>query len=203
MSVYHTIKENTSGTYKEKGSKFYAYAYGVNTKEEVQKHLTNLKKEYHDARHFCYAYVLGMKSQEVRANDDGEPNHSAGDPILGQIKSFKLTNVLIVVVRYFGGTKLGVGGLIHAYKSASESALSTAKLLEIYPEVHFRIVYSYDQTTLLERLLSSFDLRVEEKEFSDRCMIRCSIREDNFPRLLQKNEPPSQLKIELLDDKLL
>jgi putative IMPACT (imprinted ancient) family translation regulator len=109
---YITIKSGVQGLYKEKGSKFLAFAYPVESEEEVKQRLLELRKAYYDARHHCYAYVLGAEKEKYRATDDGEPNHSAGDPILGQIRSRNLTNVLVVVVRYFGGVKLGVGGLV-------------------------------------------------------------------------------------------
>ncbi|MEQ9007162.1 MAG: YigZ family protein, partial [Ekhidna sp.] len=121
MSIYHTIKEKSEGLYKEKGSKYLAFAYPVKSEVEIKEIQESLRKEYYDARHHCFAWVLGMDDQSYRANDDGEPAHSAGDPILGQIRSFELTNVLVVVIRYFGGTKLGVGGLINAYKTATEA----------------------------------------------------------------------------------
>jgi len=114
--TYFTIKHESEGFYKEKGSKFLAFAYPVQDEAAVKERTSELKKVYYDARHHCYAYILGHDGEQYRASDDGEPNHSAGDPILGQIKSNNLTNTLIVVVRYFGGTKLGISGLINAYK---------------------------------------------------------------------------------------
>jgi uncharacterized YigZ family protein len=127
---YRTIQAPTEGIYKEKGSKFLAFAYPVETEADVKGHLERIKKEYFDARHHCFAYMLGADRKKFRAFDDGEPNHSAGDPILGQIRSKNITNVLVIVVRYFGGTKLGVGGLISAYKTAAEDALNRAAVIE-------------------------------------------------------------------------
>jgi uncharacterized YigZ family protein len=117
---YLTIASPSEGSYKEKGSRFLAFAYPVSSETEIREKLESLKAQYFDARHHCYAWMLGPEKKHFRANDDGEPNHSAGDPILGQLRAMKLTNVLIVVVRYFGGTKLGVGGLISAYRSAAK-----------------------------------------------------------------------------------
>ena len=117
---YHTIASGAEGSYKEKGSKFLAFAYPVASEAEVKEKIEALKAKYFDARHHCYAWILGAEKKLYRANDDGEPNHSAGDPILGQLRAMNLTNVLIVVVRYFGGVKLGVGGLVTAYRSAAE-----------------------------------------------------------------------------------
>src|SRR5690242_5641679 len=125
MSVfsYQTIEKSSDSIYKEKGSRFLAFARPVSSESDVKKVLESLRKEYFDARHHCFAWILGPEKKLFRAFDDGEPNHSAGDPILGQIRSRNLTNVLVVVVRYFGGTKLGVGGLISAYKTAASDAL--------------------------------------------------------------------------------
>ncbi|WP_408631354.1 IMPACT family protein [Marinigracilibium pacificum] len=130
QDTYKTIIKPSEGFYKEKGSKFIAHAYPVNSEDEIKEHLDDLRKKYYDARHHCYAYALGVSGENFRANDDGEPNHSAGDPILGQIRSFELSGILIVVVRYFGGTKLGVGGLIHAYKTAAQDALDNSEIIE-------------------------------------------------------------------------
>ncbi len=126
--LYKTIEEASTGIYKEKGSKFLAFAYPVATEYEVKDILDGLKKEYYDARHHCYAYVLGADKDKFRANDDGEPSSTGGKPILGQILSNDLTNIFIVVVRYFGGTKLGVSGLINAYRSAASDAINNAKI---------------------------------------------------------------------------
>lgn len=174
--TYYTITSVGEGFYKEKGSKFIARAFPVSREADIKIRLDELRKEYFDARHHCYAYRLGIEQPLIRANDDGEPNHSAGDPILGQIKSFKLTNVLVVVVRYFGGTKLGVGGLIHAYKTATEDALKDLVLQEVFPQSRFSIDYTYEQTTTLERLVQAFALYDLERTFGEQCRIEASIR---------------------------
>ena len=129
MADFLTIQKKSEGIYKEKGSKFIAYAYPIKTEEEVRPLLKSLKKEYYDARHHCYAFVLGKDKKRFRAADDGEPSNSAGAPILGQIRSLDLTNVLVVVVRYFGGTKLGVPGLITAYREAAKDALNQSTIV--------------------------------------------------------------------------
>ena len=144
MNTYYTIESRTEGLYKEKGSKFLAFAFPVSSEEDIKKFQEELRTKYYDARHHCFAWVLGLDNQRWRANDDGEPAHSAGDPILGQIRSFELTNVLIVVIRYFGGTKLGVGGLINAYKTASEEALTQAKKVEVFETKHLTVKFSYE-----------------------------------------------------------
>jgi uncharacterized YigZ family protein len=141
--VYKTIANPTEGLYKEKGSKFIAIAFPVFSEEVFKEKLQELKKEYHDARHFCYAYKLGLTENEYRYNDDGEPNNSAGAPIFGQIQSFSLTNIAIIVIRYFGGTKLGVGGLIKAYKEASKDALTNAKIVDRTVDNVYEILFDY------------------------------------------------------------
>ena len=186
MSEFFTIMKAEEGLYKEKGSKFLAFAFPVQTIEEVNEHLSSLRKTYHDARHHCYAYMLGMREQSFRANDDGEPNHSAGDPILGQIRSYELTNVLVVVVRYFGGTKLGVGGLIHAYKAATDDALQKVKKKLIFPTVEFSLRFSYQNTSDVERVLSEFDLRYKDKIFAEDCEFIADISDDQFEVLEEK-----------------
>ena len=131
---FYTIKSSASGIYKDRGSKFIGYAFPVSSEEEIKQHLSNLKKDHIGARHFCYAWRLGVGGQAWRLNDDGEPNNSAGKPIYSQILSKNLTNVLIVVVRYFGGTLLGVGGLVNAYKSAAAETLLATEIIEEFIE---------------------------------------------------------------------
>lgn len=173
---YKTIQAASEGLYKEKGSKFLAFAYSVESEEEVHEKLDLIKKEYYDARHHCYAFMLGSEQQKFRAFDDGEPNHSAGDPILGQIRSKGLTNILIVVVRYFGGVKLGVGGLIGAYKAAAEDALKKAVIIEKEVTETLRLVYDYANTPEVMRLVKQFDLTVKKQEFNESCELIAEIK---------------------------
>jgi uncharacterized YigZ family protein len=168
---YQTIQSPSEGIYKEKGSKFLAFAYPVNSEEEIKNRIEALKKEYYDARHHCFAWMLGAEKNQFRAFDDGEPNHSAGDPILGQIKSKNLTNVLVVVVRYFGGTKLGVGGLISAYKIAAEDALSRALIIENEVKETLHLQYDYQSTSEVMRLVKEFELEIISQEFTDNCKL--------------------------------
>ena len=130
ITTYQTLKSPIQAEFKDKGSRFLAFAYPVLTAEQVKKHVDDLRQEHHKARHWCYAYRLGVDGNQFRANDDGEPSGSAGRPILGQIDSFELTDVLVVVVRYFGGTLLGVPGLIHAYKTSTQMVLENAQIIE-------------------------------------------------------------------------
>jgi uncharacterized YigZ family protein len=172
---YRSIAGPVEGVFKEKGSKFLAFAFAVSTEDQIREHIVRLRKEYFDARHHCYAWMLGADKAKFRANDDGEPNHSAGDPILGQIRSRDLTNVLVVVVRYFGGVKLGVGGLISAYKAAAEDALSKAIVDEREVELEMILQYSYDATPEAMRLIKDFDLRIIDQDFSEACRLTLAV----------------------------
>ncbi|MEP2025460.1 MAG: YigZ family protein [Reichenbachiella sp.] len=184
---YRIIKLPTEGFYKEKGSKFLAFAYQVNSLEEVKDKLEILRKEYYDARHHCYAHIIeDGQHQLIRANDDGEPNHSAGDPILGQIRSFELTNTLVVVIRYFGGTKLGVSGLIHAYKVAAEEALRNAKIEVVEIKQDFKVEYTYDKTSEAMRIINDFGVEIKNQEFMEICTLFGRIEPEKFEALKDK-----------------
>lgn len=178
---YHTIEKPAEGLYKEKGSKFLAFAYSVESEEEIREKLESLKKQYYDARHHCYAWIIGPDKKRYRAFDDGEPNHSAGDPILGQIRSKDLTNLLLVVVRYFGGTKLGVGGLISAYKTAAEDALKNAVLIEKEVFKEFRLHYPYSSTPEVMRMVKEFEITILHQDFLETCSM-----EGNVPLRLEE-----------------
>lgn len=183
MASFYTIKEKGEGLYKEKGSKFLAFAIPVESIEQIEEALTGIRKRYHDARHHCYAYILGLEDQDYRANDDGEPNHSAGDPILGQIRSFQLTNCLVVVVRYFGGTKLGVGGLITAYKTAAASALEKLQRIEIFETETLRLSFGYDQLGFVEKALNDWDAKVLQRDFTNTCIMTVEISKEKYGAL--------------------
>ena len=174
--TYLTLRGESQGIYKEKGSKFLSFAYPVTDEEEIKNILGRLKKQYYDARHHCYAYVLGRDQQNFRANDDGEPTHSAGDPILGQIRSNELTNVLIVVVRYFGGIKLGIGGLIIAYRSAaSEAILANTIITEVVTE-KMKFTFDYQNMNDVMRLIKEDDLQIVQQDFEINCTMTLSVR---------------------------
>lgn len=173
---FFTLQNAATGLYKEKGSKFLSFAYPVQGEEEIKEHLNALRKEYFDARHHCYAWMLGVDKKSFRANDDGEPNHSAGDPILGQIRSKNLTNVLIVVIRYFGGTKLGVGGLIAAYKLAAESALQSATVVEKEVMKRLYFTFPYENTNEVMRLVKEYDLQRVQQYFENECRLQAEVR---------------------------
>ncbi|HAA15071.1 MAG TPA: YigZ family protein [Cytophagales bacterium] len=173
--IYYSIASVGEGFYKEKGSKFISYAYPATNQDEIRVHLETLKKQYYDARHHCYAWRLGSEGTHVRANDDGEPNHSAGDPILGQIRSANLTDALVVVVRYFGGTKLGVSGLIHAYRVAAHEALQQAVVKECVVRDIVTLAYPYENTQEVMRLLDEYPVKIEEQVFEADCKVKLGV----------------------------
>lgn len=183
---YRTIAGPSEGVYREKGSRFLAFAYPVSTEGEIRECIDRLEKKYFDARHHCYAWMLGPEKQLFRAHDAGEPNHSAGDPILGQIRSKDLTNVLVVVIRYFGGVKLGVGGLITAYRSAAENALTHAVIVEKEVTGTLQVNYDYAATPDVMRLVKDFDLSVKSQEFESDCMLLADYRLKDRDKLLEK-----------------
>lgn len=174
--TYLTLSKTSEGLYKEKGSKFLAFAYPVSDEEGVKEILDQLRKQYYDARHHCYAYILGKNQEQYRANDDGEPNHSAGDPILGQIRSNELTNTLIVVIRYFGGTKLGVGGLISAYKTSAKLTLEASKIIKKTIDVQFEVIFDYQNINKVMRIIKEKNLNVISQQLEMDCKIILSIR---------------------------
>jgi uncharacterized YigZ family protein len=194
---YRTVISKSAGQYKEKGSKFLAFCYPVANEEEVSGHLASLRKEYYDARHHCYAWVLGVDQLRHRANDDGEPNHSAGDPILGQIRSKDLTNTLIVVVRYFGGVKLGVGGLISAYKLAAEDALNNAIIEEKTVTATIKLYFPYESTSEIMRLIKEFDLKILDQTFDEACYLLLEGSVIKIPQALERFELLKKLGVQL------
>jgi len=162
--------------FKEKSSKFFGYAFPVSSQEEIKMHLEHLKKQHFGAVHFCYAYQIGTEKIEFRANDDGEPSNSAGMPIYGQIQSFELTNILIVVVRFFGGTKLGVGGLISAYKTTAQMALEAASIIEKTIDVRFKITFDYKNINKVMRIIKEKKIHVISQKMEMNCEIEISTR---------------------------
>lgn len=165
--------------FKEKSSKFFGYAFPVSSQEEIKMYLEHLKKQHFGAVHFCYAYQIGTEKIEFRANDDGEPSNSAGMPIYGQIQSFELTNILIVVVRFFGGTKLGVGGLISAYKTTAQMALEASSIIEKTIDVRFKITFDYKNINKVMRIIKEKKLNVISQKMELDCQIEITIRKKN------------------------
>ena len=197
--TYKTIDQPTEASlYKEKGSKFFGYAFPVKTEEEVKNHLDNLKKEHHTARHWCYAYQLGTEKIVYRVNDDGEPNNSAGMPIYGQIQSFELTNILVVVVRYFGGTKLGVGGLIQAYKAAAQLALESSSIIKRTVDKRIELKFEYKNMNKVMRLIKEHDLRIESQTMELDCRITLLVRKNIFTRIFEIFESQFEIGVKEL-----
>ena len=163
--LYRTVEVVAEGLYKEKGSKFLAFVYPVATEEQIREIITGIKEKYYDARHHCYAWRLGAAKNHFRMNDDGEPSSTAGKPIFGQIQSFDLTNVLIVVVRYFGGTKLGVSGLINAYREAAADAIRNAVIVEKTVDEILRIRFSYLVLNDVMKVIKEENPEVLERNF--------------------------------------
>ncbi|MDR2131526.1 MAG: YigZ family protein [Odoribacteraceae bacterium] len=183
---YRTVAGVTEGVYKEKGSRFIARVYPVTTEEEIKAIVVEVKARYFDARHHCYAWLLGADAKNFRVNDDGEPSSTAGKPILGQILSRDLTNVLVVVVRYFGGTKLGVSGLIQAYRAAAAEALDRAEVIEKTVTETLRVVFSYLAMNDVMRVLKEENPEVLERDFELTCHATLRAPRRAMPRLRER-----------------
>ncbi len=184
--TYKTIEEPSTGIYKEKGSKFLAFAYPVKSDSEIKPVIEELKKKYFDARHHCYAYILGYDKSAWRVNDDGEPSGTAGKPIYGQLQSFDLTNVLLVVVRYFGGVKLGVSGLINAYKSAAKDSLENAKISERTINEIYKMEFPYERINDAMKIVRDFNLQIVETVFDTHSNIVYKIRRNDAEKVINK-----------------
>lgn len=188
---YRSISGPAEGLFKDNGSRFISFAFPVETEDEVKSIVGDLKKKYHDARHHCYAYRLGYLGDRFRANDDGEPSSSAGRPILGQIDSKGLSDVLVVVVRYFGGIKLGVPGLIRAYKTSTAQALEKAGSVEKVAGKWFRVSFGYEAMNSVMKILKDMDLRQQGQNFGSECSLRTWVRlsaENDFRSRMEKVE---------------
>ncbi len=175
--TYRTLAAPAEGLYKEKGSKFLAFAYPVHTLDEVKARLDTLRKEYFDARHHCYAYILGPRKDAWRANDDGEPSGTGGRPIHGQLLSADLTDTLVVVVRYFGGILLGGSGLANAYKTAARDAIDHAQIVERTIDVRYRLGFAYEAMNDVMRLLKDYDLKPQQQQFDLDCSLEVEVRQ--------------------------
>ena len=184
--IYKTLdRPSNESLYKEKGRKFIVYAFPVKTEDDIKTHLEALRKEHHSARHWCYAYQVGIEKPSHRANDDGEPNNSAGQPIYGQILSFELTNVLVVVGRYFGGTKLGVGGLIHAYKTAAQQTLESGPIIIRSIDKSFRLTFDYKNMNKVMRIIKEHKLKIIDQQMELKCQLDFSVRKGQANRIFE------------------
>ena len=184
--LYKTLSGATEeAVYKEKGSRFIGAAFPVSREEEITEIIQKLKKEHHKARHCCYAYRIGAGQEQYRVNDDGEPSHSAGMPIYGQILSFGLTNVLVTVVRYFGGVKLGVGGLMNAYKTAAQLTLEKAEIITKSIDQEVEITFAYEHMNMVMKVIREYNQEIKEQVMELHCRMVLSVRKNRFEKMYQ------------------
>lgn len=201
--TYKTItKPSSEVLFKDKNSKFFGYVFPIKTEEDVKTELEALKKQHHSARHWCYAYQLGVQESQYqfRVNDDGEPNNSAGMPIYGQIQSFEVTNVLIVVVRYFGGVKLGVGGLITAYKTTAQMALEHSKIVTKTINQEIELKFEYKDMNKVMRVVKEKNLNIVRQNLELTCTIIISVRLSELKNVLVAFEPLFDVNLKVLND---
>lgn len=198
LSYRTLIKAVEQVVFKERKSKFIGYAYPVRTEQDIKKHLHLLKQLYPDANHICYAWKLGVKAPTYRAQDDGEPRNSAGMPIYGQIKSMDLTNIAVFVVRYFGGVKLGVGGLISAYRSTAANTLAVAEIQERFISSQFRLEFDYEQMNAVQRMISRLQLDISERILEERAFFTVDVPLKEKARFLDAVNRLYKVKVEEL-----
>lgn len=201
--TYKTIlKPSEEVLFKDKNSKFFGYAFPVANEDDIKSYIEALKKQHHSARHWCYAYQLGTQEKHIiyRTNDDGEPNNSAGMPIYGQIQSFEVTNILIVVVRYFGGVKLGVSGLINAYKTAAQLALNNATIITELITQNIVVSFDYANINKVMRIVKEKNLNIINQKLELDCEITISVRLQEIPTVLEIFENFYGIKTKILND---
>ncbi|MGL4584704.1 MAG: IMPACT family protein [Flavobacterium sp.] len=196
IDSYKTISQPTEEVlYKEKNSKFFGYAFPIQHEDEVKEIIDGIKKVHYNARHWCYAFQIGTEHVYYRANDDGEPSNTAGAPIYGQIQSFDVTNILIVVVRYFGGVKLGVGGLITAYRAAAQMAMEEADIVEKTIDKNFKVRFEYKDMNNVMRVIKEKDLKILNQTMEMSCEIELSIRKSEYDQALEAFVPFYEVKV--------
>lgn len=199
--TYRTIDQPGEETlYKDKGSKFFGYAFPVKNEREIEQYLDELREKHHKARHHCYAWQLGKSYDRYRANDDGEPSNSAGMPIFGQLQAFDVTNVLVVSVRYFGGTKLGVGGLITAYKESAKLALEASKIITKTIDTEFKISFDYPEMSKVMEIVNRENLNVYHQILEIDCQIFIRIRKKEAEKVFNLFDAVYKVKIEEIED---
>lgn len=194
--IFKTLSISTEGIYKAKGSKFLSFAIPVQNADVVKEIIITYKNEFYDARHVCYAYMLGAERKDWRANDDGEPYGTAGRPILGQINSRELTNILVIVVRYFGGILLGTGGLTVAYREAAANALNQGEIIEKTVDKVFTISFNYVLMNEVMRVIKDSNAQILSQAFDNQCWMQLSIRKQDAELLTGKLEKINNLLIE-------
>lgn len=197
--TYRTIESPSQETlFKEKGSKFFGYAFPISKEEEVKLFLEQLKLKHPTAGHFCYAWQLGEETIRFRANDDGEPNNSAGQPIYGQLQSFDMTNILVVSVRYFGGTKLGVGGLIQAYKYSAQLTLESVAIVERTIDVSYQLIFDYPLMNKVMRIVKEKNIHILEQDLGINCVYRIAVRKSEAEEVIARFESLYELELKKL-----
>jgi uncharacterized YigZ family protein len=197
--IYKTIKASSRGIFKDRGSRFIAYAIPVKSTDEVKSILEEYRKKYHDARHHCFAYVLGFEKSIWRTNDDGEPSGTAGKPIMGQINSFDLTDILIIVIRYFGGTLLGPSGLINAYKTAACEAIKSSDIIELTVNDYFKIEFPYSSMNGVMKILKEENIGQTDQVYGLECSIIISFRLSKKECILKKLSGIENVKLTFLE----
>ena len=201
MVNYKTIKTpSLKVLYKDKGSKFYGYAIPIETDQEVKKALEELKQKHSSAGHFCYAYQHGLETIYYRVCDDGEPNNSAGLPIYGQLQAFEVTNILIVVIRYFGGTKLGVGGLISAYKATAKLSLEVSQIKTLDILIPLKLSFVYKDMSKVMRIIKKQQLVIKSQRLEMECEVLVLVKKMNLKSLIRTFEAFHQIKVQVLND---
>ena len=199
--TYQSIaKPSPEVLFKDRNSKFFGYAFPIKTEKEANAHLEELRAKHHKARHWCYAWQIGKEDFQYRANDDGEPSNSAGMPIYGQIQSFDVTNILIVVVRYFGGVKLGVGGLINAYKTAAQMALETSDILKRTIDEIFVVKFDYTEMNKVMQVIKKNNLNVVDQKLEIDCKIFIAVRKKDAEDIYSKFDNTYKVEISKLED---
>ncbi|WP_036154936.1 IMPACT family protein [Maribacter forsetii] len=200
MDAYKTIaKPSGPILFKERKSKFYGYCFPVSDEETIKEHIEALKKEYPTANHVCYAWQMGIETKSYRANDDGEPNNSAGMPIYGQLQSFDVTNTLVAVVRVFGGTKLGVGGLISAYKEAAKLALENTKIVTKVLQQQLSVTFEYSEMDIVMRLVKKYQLNIVSQDLHLKCKMILSINKSDFKKTMKLLKAHHKLEIKEIE----
>ena len=201
MVNYKTIKTpSLKVLYKDKGSKFYGYAIPIETDQEVKKALEELKQKHSSAGHFCYAYQHGLETIYYRVSDDGEPNNSAGLPIYGQLQAFKVTNILIVVIRYFGGTKLGIGGLISAYKATAKLSLEVSQIKTLDILIPLKLSFAYKDMSKVMRIIKKQQLIIKSQRLEMECEVLVLVQKMNLKSSVRTFEAFHQIKVDVLND---
>jgi uncharacterized YigZ family protein len=200
MDAYKTIsKPSEPILFKERKSKFYGYCFPVSDEDTIKEHIETLKKEYPTANHVCYAWQMGIETKSYRANDDGEPNNSAGMPIYGQLQSFDVTNTLVAVVRIFGGTKLGVGGLISAYKEAAKLALENSKIVTRVLQQQLSVTFEYSEMDIVMRLVKKHQLNIVSQDLHLKCKMVLSVNKSDFKKTMKLLKAHHKLEIKEID----